>query len=66
MAEIKLLTVKNYATLSGVSRQTIWRWTKEGSLDYYVLITEKGKSRKLFAIDEPNKRMILDLGPTIL
>ena len=67
MAEIRLLTVKHYAAICRLSRQTVWRQVKDGSLDYYLLITQKGLGRrKWFAVDEPTRRRILNLRPTIL
>jgi len=65
--EIRLVSTKHYAAYCSVARQTIWRRVKEGSLDYYVIVTAKGKDKKKwFALDAPNKRRFLDLGPTIL
>lgn len=62
--KIQLLGIKTYSEVLGVSRQTLWHWAKNDSIDYYVLPKSK---RKWFALEESqSKRRILDLGPTIL
>ena len=47
--EIKLLNIKDYAEYLGVSRQTVWRWVKGDSLDYFTL---PGSKKKWFATED--------------
>jgi len=51
MAKIKLLSTKEYAKKKDISRVTVWRRTKNGVLDYYIL---PGSKKRWFAEKGPD------------
>ncbi|OGY24535.1 MAG: hypothetical protein A2172_03935 [Candidatus Woykebacteria bacterium RBG_13_40_15] len=62
--EIYLVPLTKYAEEQGVHRTTVWRWTKENTVDYYALVESGKKERKKwFHSEELNpKRKVLNIG----
>lgn len=49
MSQIKLLTISEYAKNKGVHRTSVWRWLRNGRIDFYVL---PHSSKKWLKIDK--------------